>query len=68
MTTQMHHTHFPGTSATCVACGGQYEQARRWQRFCSIDCRVRYHKEKTGLRARIERLEARVAKLEGKAR
>lgn len=27
----------------CVFCGIRFQLVRKWQRFCSIDCRNRYH-------------------------
>lgn len=32
-----------GAKEFCVFCGMAYAKARRWQRFCSMDCRNRYH-------------------------
>lgn len=29
--------------ATCVECGGEYLVRRKWQRFCCVGCRNRFH-------------------------
>lgn len=32
-------THISGANATCPVCGGGFTPKRRWQTFCSSQCR-----------------------------
>jgi len=66
----------------CLACDGQFQPRRPWQRFCSDRCRARSHRQGgTGgasaetmaaghetLQARIQELARRVEALEARSR
>lgn len=42
---------------TCLTCGIVYAATRRWQRFCSNECRRKFHRTKNLLENRVEKLE-----------
>lgn len=51
-------------TAVCAGCRAHFVQTRKWQRFCSRPCRNRFNHANSGLKARIEALERRMADVE----
>lgn len=39
----------PGRQKTCPRCGSIFVQSRKWQRFCSVDCRDIWHAERIAI-------------------
>lgn len=34
--------------ATCESCKAEFTRRRKWQRFCSVDCRNDWHRGRAG--------------------
>lgn len=66
MVLEMHDSRMPAAQRACGYCGAMFAAKRAWQRFCKPSCRARFHRP-PGLKARMDKLEERVAALEALA-